>query len=181
MTLNEENTTTGQVLRKLWLNRIFSTIIILLNVFAILSLITYMVFFASNNVVFLKVWSRISFIFRITVFVINAIILIYYYQMAQFFIELIQEDQKKARKFKCAMWFVISIQIITIFMENLCVPLFDFITDYDLLSDMVQFMKDGYIFIGIMNFFRHINPYCIAFFITFIIRYFAFDQIACQN
>lgn len=70
-----------------------------------------------------ETYTLISASFRISVFVINAIVLIYYYQMARFFIEVIQTDQKKARKFKLGMRFVISIIIITICQENLYVPI----------------------------------------------------------
>lgn len=60
--------------------------------------------------------------FRITLFIINTVVLVYYYQMAPFFIPVIQEDEKEARKFKCAMWVVIGILTVTICQENVLLP-----------------------------------------------------------
>ena len=96
--------------------------ILLLNVAAILSFITSLAFWVLSNVVLQKKYIVISGIFRLLVFTINAVILIYYYRLADFFIMILQENRKEVLKFKCAMWFVIIVIVITISLENIYLP-----------------------------------------------------------
>ena len=97
-----------------------STIIVFLNICAILSLITQWVLRATDELE--KTYTGISVIFRILVFIINAFIIKYYYNMAQFFIVIIQDDSKKAKKFMRVMWLVIGVIIFTIGQENIYLP-----------------------------------------------------------
>jgi len=58
-------------------------------------------------------------------------------------------------------------------MENLIEPVYVLLRWDDPGFLTPENVKGYYIFLGISSFFQNINPYFIAFFITFIIRYFA--------
>lgn len=127
MEINQEYTSTNQVLRKLRFTRIFIIIIILLNICAIISLASYFSSLTIGKHQLVDDFSAASFVFRVLLFFINAVVIIYYYQMVPFFIELIQEDQKEAKKFKLSIWLLIIIITFTICLENLLFPIWSFL------------------------------------------------------
>jgi len=94
MTTNEENESCSKILRKLWHNKIFSIVIILLNIFAMISTTAYSIIESAyrEKKEMLNITAWFTNVFRISLFIINAMVLSHYYKMAPFFIQLIQDD-----------------------------------------------------------------------------------------
>lgn len=73
----------------------------------------------------METWIVMINIFDICVFVLNTLTLCYYYKMGDYFLDLIQDDQRDKNKFKLLMWTVIFIIIVSSCAENLVYPIME--------------------------------------------------------
>jgi len=126
MTIDQEYFTVEQIIKTLRLNKVFAIMLIFVNFLVILSSVFISVS-ASLGLELrgdvLKKWAIVEQIFQITLFVLNALSLTYYYKMAIYFLDLLQEDESQNRKFKLWMWFVLTFIIIANIGDSLYVPL----------------------------------------------------------
>ena len=71
----------------------------------------------------MEVVGAILLLFMLLVFVINAVTLSYYQNMAKYFINLMQDDERKRSKFKGVVYLVLAIIYISNTIENLVIPI----------------------------------------------------------
>ena len=127
MTISREYTSVEEILGVMRLSRIFGRIIVFANIGAIVSLIGFDVVAGlySQDQRKMETWILMISFFDICVFFLNTLTLCYYYKMGDYFLDLIQDDERDKSRFKLLMWSVISIIIISSCAENLVYPIME--------------------------------------------------------
>jgi len=108
---------------------------------------------------------------------LNATALGYYYKMGNFFINLLLEIEKDKKKFKLLVWLIILSIITANINDNLVYPVTELLFCWGAFdANAGNYREKYYNFTRVIQYFGFIGPYCISFFVMFIIRFFTKDN-----
>ena len=81
----------------------------------------------------MKIFIVAEIFFVVSVFVLNFVTLIHYSRMANFFIDLLQDNRTKRILFKIMIWLVFGIIVISNGAENLTFPIIALLQWWDVI------------------------------------------------
>lgn len=93
-------------------------------------------------------------IVKVFVFIFNAVTLTYYYKMAHFFIDLMENNAKHKRNFKIMMWLFIVVIMISNAVENLLYAIVPILFTFKLLILSDQQLSNYFVALRVFDLFR---------------------------